>query len=190
MIYLGTKRLEKAKKVLDPQTINPLTLPSVPLSERSQLPATPCIYLVLSQSGEILYVGRSVNLQQRLRTGHHRYSEFLGVGAHRVAWFACDAIELENIESQLIDLLKPKLNNQPHSDYPGKVVSRLADYRKRKGLSQDELARLSGLTKTTIQNWENGRNLGAVVRVLKVCQELGVDIRELFEEEKAGDFND
>ncbi|MFB2769823.1 helix-turn-helix transcriptional regulator [Pelatocladus sp. BLCC-F211] len=62
-----------------------------------------------------------------------------------------------------------------------KVVSRLAEYRKLKGLSQDDLAKLSGLTKTTIQNWENGRNLGAVIRVLKVCQELDVDIRELFE---------
>jgi transcriptional regulator with XRE-family HTH domain len=65
-----------------------------------------------------------------------------------------------------------------------KVVSKLSEYRKSKGLSQDELARLSGLTKTTIQNWENGRNLGAVLRVLKVCQELDVDIRDLFEVEK------
>jgi transcriptional regulator with XRE-family HTH domain len=64
-----------------------------------------------------------------------------------------------------------------------KVTSKLAEYRKSKGLSQDELAKVSGLTKTTIQNWENGRNLGAVVRVLKVCQELDVDIRELFEME-------
>lgn len=62
-----------------------------------------------------------------------------------------------------------------------KVVSRLAKYRKNKGLSQDELAKISGLTKTTVQNWENGRNLGAVIRVLKVCQELDVDIRDLFE---------
>ena len=69
------------------------------------------------------------------------------------------------------------------SDEKIKVVSKLADYRKRKKLSQDDLARVSGLTKTTIQNWENGRNLGAVIRVLKVCQELGVDIRDLFEVE-------
>ena len=62
-----------------------------------------------------------------------------------------------------------------------KVASKLAECRKNKGLSQDELARISGLTKTTIQNWENGRNLGAVIRVLKVCQELDVDIRDLFE---------
>ncbi|MBD2441580.1 helix-turn-helix transcriptional regulator [Nostoc sp. FACHB-110] len=67
------------------------------------------------------------------------------------------------------------------ADKDEKVVSKLADYRKRKGLSQDDLAKMSGLTKTTIQNWENGRNLGAVIRVLKVCQELEVDIRELFE---------
>jgi transcriptional regulator with XRE-family HTH domain len=62
-----------------------------------------------------------------------------------------------------------------------KVVSKLSEYRRRKGLSQDDLAKLSGLTKTTIQNWENGRNLGAVLRILKVCQELNVDIRDLFE---------
>jgi transcriptional regulator with XRE-family HTH domain len=67
------------------------------------------------------------------------------------------------------------------SDEDIKVVSRIAEFRKLKGLSQDDLAKLSGLTKTTIQNWENGRNLGAVIRVLKVCQELDVDIRELFE---------
>ncbi len=62
-----------------------------------------------------------------------------------------------------------------------KVTSRLSEYRKLKGLSQDELAKVSGLTKTTIQNWENGRNLGAVLRVLRVCQELNVDIRDLFQ---------
>ena len=61
------------------------------------------------------------------------------------------------------------------------MISNLAEYRKRKGLSQDKLAQVSGLTKTTIQNWENGRNLGAVIRVLKVCQELDVDIRDLFD---------
>ena len=65
-----------------------------------------------------------------------------------------------------------------------KVVSKLAEYRKRKGLSQDDLAKVSGLTKTTIQNWENGRNLGAVIRVLKVCQELDVDVRDLFDIEE------
>ncbi|MBD2730757.1 helix-turn-helix transcriptional regulator [Nostoc sp. FACHB-892] len=62
-----------------------------------------------------------------------------------------------------------------------KVISKLAEYRKRKGLSQDDLAQQTGLTKTTVQNWENGRNLGAVIRVLKVCQRLDVDIRELFD---------
>jgi transcriptional regulator with XRE-family HTH domain len=70
-------------------------------------------------------------------------------------------------------------------DEEQKVISKLSKYRKNKGLSQDDLARLSGLTKTTIQNWENGRNLGAVLRVLKVCQELNVDIRDLFELDEA-----
>lgn len=61
------------------------------------------------------------------------------------------------------------------------VISKLAEYRRSKDLSQDALAQQTGLTKTTVQNWENGRNLGAVIRVLKVCQILDVDIRQLFE---------
>ncbi|MEO1430810.1 MAG: helix-turn-helix transcriptional regulator [Cyanobacteria bacterium J06633_8] len=71
------------------------------------------------------------------------------------------------------------MSNKKNEDLT--VISNLAEYRKRKGLSQDKLAQVSGLTKTTIQNWENGRNLGAVIRVLKVCQELDVDIRDLFD---------
>ncbi len=69
--------------------------------------------------------------------------------------------------------------SKPKGEEPN-VASNLAEYRKRKGFSQDALAQASGLTKTTIQNWENSRNLGAVVRVLRVCQLLDVDIRELF----------
>jgi len=68
-----------------------------------------------------------------------------------------------------------------------KVISKLAEYRKKKGLSQDDLAQQTGLTKTTVQNWENGRNLGAVIRVLKVCQRLDVDLRELFDFKDADD---
>lgn len=70
-----------------------------------------------------------------------------------------------------------------HNEDP-KVTSKLAELRRLKNLSQDDLAKLSGLTKTTIQNWENGRNLGAVVRVLKVCNLLDADLRDVFEIEE------
>ncbi len=170
--------------MINSSVINPLTLPSTLFEQNQVLPECSGIYFILSSSSEILYIGQSVNLRQRLRPGHHRYSEFIGIGADKVAWVCCESNELDQLESELINLLNPKLNNQSHSDYPGKVVSNLAEYRKRKGLSQDDLAKMSGLTKTTIQNWENGRNLGAVIRVLKVCQELEVDIRELFETQK------
>lgn len=73
------------------------------------------------------------------------------------------------------------IKSEGDSDRVEKVSSKLSKCRRFKGLSQDELARISGLTKTTIQNWENGRNLGAVIRVLKVCKELDVDLRDLFE---------
>jgi|GEM_PF-2782753 len=65
-----------------------------------------------------------------------------------------------------------------------KVTSKLAEFRKSKNLSQDELARLTGLTKTTIQNWENGRNLGAIVRLLKLCKQIDADPRDVFKMEE------
>ncbi len=37
--------------MLDPLTINPLTLPSVPLEFWQQLPETPCIYFAIDSQG-------------------------------------------------------------------------------------------------------------------------------------------
>lgn len=74
-----------------------------------------------------------------------------------------------------------------------KVISKVAEYRKRKNLSQDALAQILGTTKTTIQNWESGRSLGAVIRLLRLCLELDADLRDLFpvskekNEEKRGE---
>ncbi|MBW4617372.1 MAG: hypothetical protein KME21_29980 [Desmonostoc vinosum HA7617-LM4] len=51
--------------MINPQTINPLTLPSVALNERSQLPSQPCIYFAIDSQGVVQYIGRTVNLQVR-----------------------------------------------------------------------------------------------------------------------------
>ena len=61
-----------------------------------------------------------------------------------------------------------------------KVTTKLAEYRKSKGYSQDQLAKLIGVTTTTIQNWENGRGMGSVERIIKLCAALDADARELF----------
>ncbi len=66
------------------------------------------------------------------------------------------------------------------SNQETKTVSKLAEYRKSKGYSQDQLAKIVGVTTATIQNWENDRGMGSVMRILKLCRELDADVRELF----------
>lgn len=91
-------------------TVNPLTLPSLPLLDRRNLPDCPAVYFVLN--GErILYIGKSVNLAQRW-AAHHHWSLLSKLDADvRIAWLECSEVELlAEIESALIKQLKPELN--------------------------------------------------------------------------------
>ncbi len=178
--------------MINPSEINLSSLPWLPLDAKSAFPRNPAIYFAIDSQGTVQYIGRSINPKNRWAS-HHKYQELETIGSIKIVYLFVDSPELlPQIESALILWFNPPLNTvgkcvpvgiESFSD-DTKVVSKLSEYRRSKGLSQDELARLSGLTKTTIQNWENGRNLGAVLRVLKVCQELNVDIRDLFEIEK------
>lgn len=90
------------------ETINPLTLPSLPLASRSVLPACAAIYFVLDEADRILYIGQTTNLKRRwLR--HHRYDQ-LSVQS-RIAWLECNELELlPKIEVALIKHFNPALN--------------------------------------------------------------------------------
>jgi len=92
-------------------TINPLTLPSLSLANRSALP--PCLAVYFALEGDhVLYVGRSVNLQQRWIT-HHRYSQLKGLNNVRIAWLECsDPSLLPEIEAALIEYFQPSLNGE------------------------------------------------------------------------------
>ena len=94
--------------------INPLTLPSLPLGERKQLPKCSGIYFVI-KDGDILYVGRTANLYQRW-LAHHIWQHLYGVsGELRVAWLECSDNELlPKIENALIVHFKPLLNKKLH----------------------------------------------------------------------------
>ena len=61
-----------------------------------------------------------------------------------------------------------------------KITSKLAEYRNKKGYSQEDLARAIGVSKTTIQSWENQRGMSSILRVLKLSIELDADVRDLF----------
>ena len=95
---------------MNTNTIDPLTLPSLPLAERSQLPKCSAVYFV-TKDDCILYIGRTANLYQRW-LAHHIWQQLYGIGGEiRVAWLECNDSELlPEIEKALIAHFKPLLN--------------------------------------------------------------------------------
>jgi len=97
---------------MNASTIDPLTLPSLPLGERKQLPKCSGIYFVI-KDGDILYVGRTANLYQRW-LAHHIWQHLYDVsGELRVAWLECSDTELlPAVEKAMIAHFKPPLNKR------------------------------------------------------------------------------
>lgn len=61
-------------------------------------------------------------------------------------------------------------------------MSKVADLRKKNGLTQRQLADLVGVTESTIRNLENNRNgVDQIERVVKLCRALNCDAEELIE---------
>lgn len=116
-----------------PETINPFTLPFLPLSEISQLPNMPAVYLVLSTAHrKILYVGKSVNIRKRWQTHHLlAYLKIVMAEMVQIAWIEIDKTKsLSLTEKALIGYLKPELNTKS-------VNFRLS--KKRAGFKNDNL---------------------------------------------------
>ena len=104
--------------------IDPLTLPSLCLSQRKQLPSICAVYFVLYEN-EVIYVGKSNALMQRWST-HHRLKELNSLsGEVRIAWFIVDNPQfLDQLEKLMIAHFKPWMNRskvkQPSEDgHPG-----------------------------------------------------------------------
>ena len=74
----------------------------------------------------------------------------------------------------------------PLHDADGYLANRLGRMRRERGLTQQQLSRLSGVGLSTLQKLENGANrlLGARTEiVLKIARALGVTVEELTGEE-------
>lgn len=95
------------------EELNLADLPSVPLSERGTLPNHPAIYFAMSQSGDVLYIGRAVSLCKRW-SSHQRLLQLEEMGGVRIAWLAVlNGNVLPGLEGVLIDRFKPSLNRAP-----------------------------------------------------------------------------
>lgn len=90
-------------------TINPLTLPSLPLTERLQLPNCPAIYFVLTGDC-VVYIGRTVNLKNRWAS-HRVMSSVQKEDNARLAWLECSDVSLlPEVETALLNHFQPSLN--------------------------------------------------------------------------------
>lgn len=57
----------------------------------------------------------------------------------------------------------------------------IADKRRAKNLTQEQLAQRLGVSNKTVSKWENGRNMPDYAIVEQLCKELDITIRELLE---------
>lgn len=89
-------------------------LPAVSLLEKNKLPNCAAIYFVTDSNGQIIYIGRTVNLLARWKE-HHRFNQlkrFNRKNALSISWLNCsnDITTLSKLENEFINLYKPPLN--------------------------------------------------------------------------------
>jgi excinuclease UvrABC nuclease subunit len=93
--------------MINPETLDLSTLPSLPLSDRKQLPTVSCIYFAMS-NGVVQYIGKSTNLKDRWR--RHQRTQELSIDSC-IAWIEVSNPELlTEIEKALISWFNPPLN--------------------------------------------------------------------------------
>ena len=63
----------------------------------------------------------------------------------------------------------------------------IAEKRKEKSLTQQELADILGISNKTVSKWETGRGLPEVSLMLPLCKALGISVNELLSGEKLDD---
>ncbi len=99
--------------VFAPESLDLSSLPHLSLSEKRNLPSCSAVYFALSSKGRVLYVGRSIDICERLRN-HHRVPLLEALGGVKIAWFEQNnSFVLPRIERTLIKYFNPPLNRIP-----------------------------------------------------------------------------
>ena len=65
---------------------------------------------------------------------------------------------------------------------------KLKEYRKRKGWNQEDLAKYSGYSRSSIINWETGKRAPRTVDIEKLAQILGISTYDLLDEKPATQY--
>jgi hypothetical protein len=148
--------------MLDVSTLDLSTLPSVALEEQSQLPTTPCIYFCLHESGEVLYVGKSLCPRQRWASNHHRLRQMKEIGDVTIAWLIVNSVNsLQELEEELIARFTPRFNrvksSAPRASKTGLKVLRntLRQFIEKRAMTPYTLSKCTSLPLNTIYRLVN-----------------------------------
>jgi hypothetical protein len=111
--------------MIDPQSLDLTSLPSVCLADRSLLPPTAGIYFAIDSLGTVQYIGKASGkdgLNGRWKSLiHHRCRQLQSIGGVKIAYMSIDTPELlPQIEKALIDWFDPPLNFSPTPERPTK----------------------------------------------------------------------
>lgn len=108
--------------------------PNLPLTQRSQLPNHPGIYVITDLEEQVWYVGKSANLNNRWRgKGHHRYPQLSRTNkkkSFQIYWKPFHLEHLNEFEQHYINLFNPHLNGTKVKSYIRKKAQPTAELRR------------------------------------------------------------
>ena len=104
------RSLEPKIRRVTSASVKPELLPSLPLTRLGSLPSLEAAYFVLTEAGEVLYIGQTKHLARRHEFRHNHRDGILAIDPHaRIHW-----IEMRNgrhdFERACIKRFSPRLN--------------------------------------------------------------------------------
>lgn len=170
--------------MINPATINPLTLPLVLLEQRAQLPNASCIYFAIDSQGVVQYIGQTASLRLRW-VNHHHYHKLKQMGGVVITYIEIPSQLLESVEAALIERFKPPLNRFCKESNTSTVKCNLKQLMEEKELTQQQVAGKTGLSPTIINRlYHNRFSRLDNNTVEEICSFFGVQLGDMFYIEK------
>jgi hypothetical protein len=94
----------------DITTVNITALPWVAANNLNALPPRSGLYFIVDETADLLYLGQSIHLKNRLTSGHHKLSFLRTVGCQRIYWLPVAEDHLVQMEGHAIQHFKPRWN--------------------------------------------------------------------------------
>ncbi|MCT7992451.1 GIY-YIG nuclease family protein [Laspinema olomoucense] len=108
----------------------PMFVGQVTLRQRHQLPDNSGIYFIFGELEQLLYIGQAKSLKNRW-TGstHHRYKQFSRKGLDKIVirYILIPVSELNSVEQNYINTLKPVFNDSKVKQYLPKTSPRFSE---------------------------------------------------------------